>query len=622
MNRLLIVPPPEVNEHIFSFILRVTNANFYDSIRWILDLSTIPASRDDIPGIVFGKYNLYKLAQITEIDIHHLISMTYAEHTDESLLSQAYIRPMHMKICPLCLKEKEYIEKYLDVQAYTTCVKHKTLLLSHCPSCKKRISWYRKNIFICSCGFDFRNHFPKILEQEQFNFSSFIYDAIYGNKQYLNHPVYSLHINQVCRFIYIFSNYYNDSSERITFSATNMLKLHNLFERTFKLLVNFPNSFFDFLEWRRSNKKNIYLKTGLLSEFGGLHKAIYKNFNEPDYKFIISFFEDYLSQRWNGGYLTSKCKRISITKQRSKSYLSKTTTANILQVNSEYIDKLINDGRLIGKVESMGKYRMFLIEKVSLYKLKEYFESLISSDDAATLLSTTRHNVADLIRSGLLTARRGPSIDSYAIWKLSIEDINNLLNEIRDKIFPKENAKELNIKKSIQKLSIIKVNLIKFISKILNGELSPSSEKKGVGLSRFYFSESDLAKIITDTLKEQKGKYMSPKEIAIFTGVPKSEVIIQWIRKGFFENYIKTPKFFLVPRESVVKFQQQYVILSKIAYELETSPRNLLNLLQIHDIFPISGPTIDGTRQYLLLRNSLQGRLYQSVIFELKIMSK
>jgi len=58
-----------------------------------------------------------------------------------------------------------------------------------------------------------------------------------------------------------------------------------------------------------------------------------------------------------------------------------------------------------------------------------------------------------------------------------------------------------------------------------------------------------------------------------------------------------------ISTEAVAEFEQQYVALSTLAQEARTSPKALLAKLTVQ---PITGPTVDGCRQYFYRRADLQ----------------
>lgn len=60
-------------------------------------------------------------------------------------------------ICPWCIKENNYQKSIWDFKLITACSKHKIKLVESCPNCNKALTWNRKKISICPCGFELKD---------------------------------------------------------------------------------------------------------------------------------------------------------------------------------------------------------------------------------------------------------------------------------------------------------------------------------------------------------------------------------------------------------------------------------------------------------------------------------
>lgn len=67
------------------------------------------------------------------------------------------IRVDNPAICPLCISECGYMKRSWDHLFVTACSKHDVKLLTSCPDCLSPISWNRKNLNQCDCGYDYTN---------------------------------------------------------------------------------------------------------------------------------------------------------------------------------------------------------------------------------------------------------------------------------------------------------------------------------------------------------------------------------------------------------------------------------------------------------------------------------
>src|ERR1051325_10311171 len=177
--RLLISGKPYFDESFIGYVLRLTEQNVYESISWIFELAGVnyEGARQGCMLAFEASENLRGLAQLAGINSTELCQLTYRRvpSSDEVPLhyffgqsvSQDLIRTSRPKICPDCLSESPYCRRVWEFAAVTACPTHRRLLIDECPKCKRRISWSRKNVTLCSCKSDWRESpASPVIEQE------------------------------------------------------------------------------------------------------------------------------------------------------------------------------------------------------------------------------------------------------------------------------------------------------------------------------------------------------------------------------------------------------------------------------------------------------------------------
>jgi len=166
IKQLLRTPAPQADESLMGYILRLSETNYYETPKWILDLAGLKMYSlekgwrklcDD--GVDFTLFK--QIAKLTEEEVnemkHEFISNSDYEKCHAQwqvpISSLRFDRPM---VCPDCLRENPYCRKFWDLWVVTVCPRHHSLLLDICPSCRKPIRWDRKSVSRCSCGCDWR----------------------------------------------------------------------------------------------------------------------------------------------------------------------------------------------------------------------------------------------------------------------------------------------------------------------------------------------------------------------------------------------------------------------------------------------------------------------------------
>ena len=225
------------------------------------------------------------------------------------------------------------------------------------------------------------------------------------------------------------------------------------------------------------------------------------------------------------------------------------------------------------------------------------------------MLGVGHEAVVDLIDYNCLTAMRGPDVDGYPIWIIKPDDVAALLNRLEEKSITMVGSANcyIDMAKAVRKMSIIGFSIGSLAEHVLSEKIAVYDKGAGSGLGRFLYSESEISNFISLEVNENKKGYLTVIEVAHRLKV-KQEVASFWIDKGFIKcdghfNNSKKKLRRKISQEALEQFTEKYVLLSQKAAALGTSPKYLLELLQTDGIYPVSGPSVDGGRQYLLRRS-------------------
>ena len=167
-SKLLIRPKPFDGESIIGYMLRLAEANGYETFSWILQLFKLSTSINK-NKYVYGVSDLKIAAEMINVEEDLLKNLAYKPVNISSyrtligtyegfgqIIPIFLMRIKNPKICPKCLTETSYCRKVWDLTIITACPKHRCLLIDKCPECNNKLKWNRKKICECKCGFDFR----------------------------------------------------------------------------------------------------------------------------------------------------------------------------------------------------------------------------------------------------------------------------------------------------------------------------------------------------------------------------------------------------------------------------------------------------------------------------------
>jgi hypothetical protein len=157
---LVVTPEPKLREGLLGYLLRITEANGYDS-PWHIYRHA---------GLEQGEMNTaclsaHKLAGVLGQDAARLEAMSYTRTSAQGdttyriaghdLGSGLMTRPFRLSqqgLCPLCVLESGYVDVFWDLRIATACPFHGCQALMNCPTCLSPLRQFRPGPLICKCG--------------------------------------------------------------------------------------------------------------------------------------------------------------------------------------------------------------------------------------------------------------------------------------------------------------------------------------------------------------------------------------------------------------------------------------------------------------------------------------
>lgn len=157
---LVRTPPPVATESLFGYVLRVAEANGYDSPWHVMHHAGM--NQSEMFNTVFP---IEKLAQILGMPPDTLVPIAYVHrdpngardyrllgHSFGGALTCAPFRHRRPAFCPSCVVEQGFVDAFWDLCAAVACPVHRSYVVSHCGACKRPISNFRPGLLTCKCG--------------------------------------------------------------------------------------------------------------------------------------------------------------------------------------------------------------------------------------------------------------------------------------------------------------------------------------------------------------------------------------------------------------------------------------------------------------------------------------
>jgi TniQ len=632
-TRLLCVSPPFADENIVGYILRLTELNRYDTPSWILQLAGIKSYLQSNLSFAFNTtWNLSPLERLTGIEKSKLSTLLYSPVDTPQKTSRDYqvlggtvpqymIRLRYPKLCPACLQETAYTRKYWDLAPVTTCPKHGCLLIDECPGCKKRLSWCRRTIGCCRCEFDWREYTPLPVDNLELRLAERLHlicnqPVPNTNRQRseITNPLLGLDLKNFLSAVFFIASQFKgriDTKGKHLAPSIRNAELHTLLCKAWSVFEDWPHNYFSFFEWRREQGTGAHAAYGLRKDFAEYKSALYKQLGAKPLDFMRSAFEEYLTTKWNGGY-TAHVKRLNGVGRKDGRYASRREAKELLKIGVASVDKLISAGRLKAIVRRQGGSRLILIERQSILAFKRELDHSLYLKQVRGLLGLSHKRVLELVECQLLKPLRGSTVNGYSDWRFSGDEVKGLLRLVREKVKPSASVapKDLvSLLMALRPLGRVNVRLGQFLKDILGGEIAPCGKSAKPGLTSFLFLKRQIADYASRQRQSQMGDVFTATEAARYLRVTR-DVIYFLTRCGILASQDRPEERYpdlLISKSDLECFESAYFLPSKAAARLGTISGHLTGLLVARGVQPISGPKVDGGRQYVFRRADLGG---------------
>jgi hypothetical protein len=528
VNELLHPAEFQVGESQFSFLLRLTELNYYATPAWITSLAGLPRISDPHPFIFDKGADLNRFANLSGRSVAELKARMYLPIGEPETrcgtrsffgLPVPYymIRAQRPKVCPLCLKDFGFCRAVWDLLPVTTCPIHRCLLLRNCPKCYRHISWSRTKLYLCKCTFDFRNAVPVPVDEHELRIAQQVHrlcgipgSTCPGADFRPDNPLLSLdlfHLFSVCLLIAGQYEGFIDTVGKSWDSRRRAVDSHPSISKAASVFDDWPNNYWQFLEWLRSQQRRSGYRSGLLKDFGQFYLTLYRRLSSTQFDFMRTAFGEYLCEKWDGGYLSAHVARTNGIVIDKRKYVSRSEAAGVLEIDANWVNRLIGTGKLKGVTRDLGHDRLILIERESLNKLREEFNDFLPTERIAARLGVGLRPVSDLIEHKCLQPARGPTIDGYGFWRFSKTALAEFEAQLKQRVVASRGVttRILSFHHALKSAQKVGYGVGTFVRAILDGEISPCSPPSRRVLADLKFLRHQVAQLVRRAERIQKG---------------------------------------------------------------------------------------------------------------------
>lgn len=431
--RLLRTPEPFKDESLMGYVLRLTDENGYEATSWIFDLAGLKIIGNSWYTLYSPDFDLAALQRVLGLTRIEYDALRYVNgsswrsvaFSDQSP-SAEFIRFSGPRVCPACLREADYYRRHWDLLPFTSCPAHRLVLIDSCSGCGRRISWVRKKVSICRCGYDWRTSQPMAAEADGLEVSRHALKlCLQGSENPRTeidaNPVYGLGLDDFCQVLTLLAGYHLFTESRTWVQAkTENEKCHRAYSYAYRAFAAWPTSFYRSL-------LRIKHRGGRRISGSKLYSQIETRCNTPSLRFMYIACEDYVEAcEWNASEL-------GVTYPPTfRRFIERGEACRRLGIEQKWLDPLINKGKLV-TIPDPIKSRL-LIDAESIKSLHESLWKMASLTDVAVILGTEAADAEELIHEGFLKPLSGPTVDGFPEWRFDSRDVSDLFDRLRGAI--------------------------------------------------------------------------------------------------------------------------------------------------------------------------------------------
>lgn len=609
--RLLHRPPPLVGESIMGYLTRAVFENGFTSPDTLLHIVQLDTS------LPFRHCDITNLAHMLGILPHQISSRCYWPRPDVVSVPQYNGSPvkrwmlnlLRPRLCPLCLRETNIHLMVWDLAIVACCPAHGIKLQDHCPECGTSLTWPHAAFGKCAqCGFDYRDSCVRHVPEPALKLTEHILSI--ASKVEKRDPQFSIFdgsslSSAIELVMFLGAHALNRGlgsgcwmSARL--SASAMVRLVN---SAAEILADWPQRFYMLLETIRASNAFLVDKTGIGHEFGAFYETLTHCMTATDFDFIRNEMRFYIQHQWDGGFISRKNSRLSLTSKKHELFITRAAAARFLRVRPTTVSRQLEANKLRGLTRQMGSRMLTLIEKPSLLRQAAIIEDTITFREARSILGVSERGFRSLLECGILNPLEEKIPQPQYRWSFSKKQVTKFLRQIFTgipKLEVKQMAHLVSFDVTLRTLTSLGHTLGDFVKIIISQRLMVRiRDCRQTGLKQCLFDNADVESYVAKN-SLVGSDFLTLPQVALSLKL-KEQVVYDLANQRILSTHLKQGRgrtFLTVHVNDLRRFTRLYVPGATLAEKLKTSPRSVMQGLAKRNITPVTGPTVDGGRQY------------------------
>lgn len=606
--RLPLRATPEADESLVGFLTRLAERNRLDNPLWLARVVGIPFATVDVAATT--PFDLGLLSSVSGIDVLTLARMAYwpsGTSRRVTFLDHRIGREMvtlrHRRACPRCLFLSDHHRAPWDLSVVTVCPHHAIRLIDCCPACGSGLGWTHGSVASCRCGADLRSAPTEPVSREELGGVVYLYRTLglpvtAPGHEPVGDPLVGLGADEAASLLLHLGWYASGGRLRPRpIKLSSSPELHRWLDLGYRACLDWPRNFHAFLDRLRTGAGARPGRYGLTKQFGPVVDwALDPNQLGDLGTMLRGAVNAYLGQ-----HASIRSRSGKVPRQTDSGALTLSQAADQLGRSITRVRTVLEGHGLIAAHDGLGRGAPVLIEAAAISMLLRNLDDLVDRDGARTLLGCSGGIATEILDGTLIGRARGPAAELFGRTSWRRSELATLVEALGCHAgaggVP---ADPIPLPHALRILRLRGTKPVEVLRAALDGRL---------GIMAIDHAATGLARIIVDATAclhrpSQRTSFSIP-EAARELGL-KQEVAYGLCNAGILGTVMGPQRRGrCISIDEVERFRATYVVASQLGFDRGRHRGWAAERLIQGGIVPVSGPTVDGRRQYVFRREDL-----------------
>lgn len=582
---------PHHDESLIGFLARTASRNAIPNPYRIIRAYGIDAST--LEAVATKPVDLKAFAKLTGQPAATLERMAYLPTQNKGRVNflghpidREFVTVQHRRYCGRCLEEAPYHRALWDLSVVTLCPEHGVELLCHCPQCSRKVGWTVSGLTQCRCGATLTKADPQVGPEAELATVKYIIGRLTGSDSAPS--LTGLAPGDELELIYVLGCYglWDHRPRPISVLAKGHLAL-DILAVGMDAIRDLPASFDAWCQTMVDRNAGGGRRYGFGKAFGAFAEYTTDPMTNPAIRdFLDTYLRDFLTQ--NG--IATRVESIG-----TSDFITLTEASSKLERYVVTVRDVLRRHNLIAVDDRAGSGAPILIAADLVESLAAELKDLRGKSALRRLLGCSRTGLETLLNAGWFDVAVGPAADLFGKPCWSSRAALKFIGEVVPPVTVK------SARHTIPMAVAVSMDAYSHV------DWSPSAIKRLVKSRSRHVADIGLRGILLDRTKlrqlgAQTSKWLTIPEMAVDLKV-KQEVAYFLVRHGFLRAHSRPGvRGSFVSCHQVQAFSNEHFIPSRSGLDVGRYPGWTTEQLLAEGIEPVTGPKLDGSRQYIFRR--------------------